>query len=469
MNVLLVDDDSTLRMTTRFVLETFGHKVFEACDGQDALEKVRSNQKFEVVILDVNMPRMDGLEALQKIKETDPQVFCLVLTAYSNIKDAVKSIKYGAYDYLEKPVSPEKLKSVLEQAEGAGELVKKMAYSAPQLKFDQGRSIVGSSREIKKVFDIITKLSRVNTSVMIRGESGTGKELVARAIHFNSERKNAAFIPVNCAALPESLIESELFGHEKGSFTGADKRKAGRFELARGGTLFLDEIADISQAVQVKLLRVLQEKVFTPIGSSKEISADLRVITATHRPLEEMIEKGEFRADLFYRLNVLPIELPSLRERKDDIPPIIDFMLQKFNKAHQRNIQTITKDALYCLCEYKWPGNIRELENIIERAYILSSEDQIDLSCLPDELKVQQKSDSHSESKVQIQEPNKQTSTDLNYPELKEKFEKDFIVKALSLYQGRINRTALHTKMTKVTLLRKLEKYQINPRDFYPH
>ena len=489
--ILVVDDDDTLRFSLRSILETRGYEVEEAIDGIDAVEKIQKiategGSPFDAVILDVNMPRMNGLEALTKIKEISPSTFCFMLTAYTDVKDAVASIKQGAYDYLEKPIDPDRIIKLLDDAGTANEMVEVAAYSAPCVEFDEGRIMVGGSLSIQKVFNVIYKLSKVETSVLIRGESGTGKELVARAIHFNSHRKKGPFVAVNCAAIPENLIESELFGHERGSFTGADKKKIGKFQFAGGGTIFLDEIGDISPQMQVKLLRVLQEKKFTPVGANQEISADVRIVAATNRHLEDMIEKGSFRSDLFYRLNVLPIVLPPLRERREDIAPIAGFLLKKFNKIHSRTIKEIEKPALEALRRYAWPGNIRELENVIEHAYIIESSDLISFSSLPEHIQsclLGAKKDVTRSGATAIDAGSTDIKTDalfgslddvsdenaaaLNYPALKERFEKEFIIRALKAFDGRINQTAEHTQMTKVTLLRKLEKYGINPREFH--
>lgn len=468
MRILVVDDDETLRLSLRLILEMSGYEVSDACDGQQAVETVAEQiNSFDAVILDVNMPRLNGIDALCRIREMNPQIFCLILTAHSNIKDAVTAIKNGAFDYVEKPVEPERLLSLLKSAEQANQLVEKAVFSAPQVEFAQGRKIIGGSSEIKRVFSIIYRLSKVDTSVLIRGESGTGKELVARAIHYNSVRKKGPFVAVNCAALSEALIESELFGHERGAFTGAEKKKIGKFQYAEGGTIFLDEIGDIAAAMQVKLLRVLQEKTYTPIGSNCDHKADVRIVAATNRPLEEMIKSGIFRDDLFYRLNVLPIILPPLRDRREDIPSLVAFMIRKFNGMHNRRILRCSDQALKVLRLYDWPGNIRELENVIEHAFILETSDVINLSALPSK-PIEQVAQNHKDLKEsQIEKRDLISDFSLNYPELKERFEKEFIVRALKTFGGRINKTAAHTKMTKVTLLRKLEKYSIDPSEYH--
>lgn len=471
LKILLVDDDDALRMTVRAALETRQYNVEEAENGEAALEVFEKNGPFDFVILDVNMPRMNGLDALARIKEINPKTCCLILTAYTKLQDAVVAIKNGAYDYLEKPVDGERILRIIDAALEASSMVEVAAFSAPTLEFDEGRSMIGTSNSIRKVFDLIYKLSKVETSVLIRGESGTGKELVARALHYNAHRKKGPFVAVNCGAIPENLIESELFGHEKGAFTGADRRKIGKFQFASGGTIFLDEIGDISPQMQVKLLRVLQEKRFTPVGSNQELSADVRVISATNRNLEKMIEEGSFRADLFYRLNVLPIQLPSLKDRRDDIHALIQYMIKKFNKLHAKQITEIQPDALAALKSYSWPGNIRELENVIEHAFIIETSSKIHLDSLPNNIQNQRMDLPVGATALAnadfVAAAEEACNVDaLKYPALKEKFEKDFIQKALKAFNGRINQTAEHTQMTKVTLLRKLEKYGIDPKEY---
>jgi DNA-binding NtrC family response regulator len=471
MLTLIVDDDETLRLTLRLALEMNGHEVEEAADGEEAVIKIlAAPHKFSVVILDINMPKLNGMNALQTIREINPQIFCLMLTAHSDIKDAVTAIKNGAYDYVEKPVETERILSLMESAKKANALVEVAAFSAPQLEFPEGRTMIGGSTEIKRVFGVINKLSKVDTSVLIRGESGTGKELVARAIHFNSSRKKGPFVAVNCAAIPDNLIESELFGHEKGSFTNADRKKIGKFQFADGGTIFLDEIGDISPSMQVKLLRVLHEKTFCPVGSNQDIKADVRIVAATNCSLEQMIKDGRFREDLFYRLNILPIILPPLRNRREDIPTLAEFMIRKFNKLHNRSMKKIDKDALNALRLYNWPGNIRELENVIEHAFILENSDIITLPSLPEKISsVLVDQDENESSDLSNEISCESEVSELNYPALKERFEREFIIRALKAFDGKINQTAALTKMTKVTLLRKLEKYQINPREYHRH
>ncbi|MBT3584511.1 MAG: sigma-54-dependent Fis family transcriptional regulator [Halobacteriovoraceae bacterium] len=493
--VLVVDDDKVLQDSVRQALEYHHFFVEVADNGKEALNKV-TQEKYDLVVMDVNMPEMDGIEALQHMKKYDPSLIVIILTAFSNVSDAVKVVKEGAYNYLEKPITSENLVALIKRALKARSLVETTIFSAPSLSLGKGTDdqFVGESDVMQKVFSIISKLAQVNTPVLIRGESGTGKELVAKAIHFNGPRKDEKFVTINLAAVPDNLIESELFGHEKGAFTGASERKIGKFQYADGGTIFLDEIGDISPTMQVKLLRVLQEKTFTPIGSNRDVKVDVRVIAASHKPFEKMIEEGTFREDLFYRLNVLPVYLPPLRERTADIPFLVDYYVDYFNNIHNLEIKGPTSDAAETLKGYAWPGNIRELRNVIEHAFIIESGDFINISSLPDTLRKSSASldeareseglidikgikDSvfDDESKVVQDGAYKFTFATkgednqivMDFQEAKEQFEMEFIVHALKLNKGKINQTALKANIPKKTLLRKIEKYSINPKSFY--
>jgi len=493
--VLVVDDDKILQQSVRQALEYHHFSVDVADNGKEAVNRVYG-QKYDLVVMDVNMPEMDGIQALVEIKKHDPSVIVLILTAYSNVTDAVKAVKEGAYNYLEKPISSDNLVALIKRALRARSMVETVGFSSPTLSIGETTSndkFVGESNAMKKVFDVISKLAKVITPVLIRGESGTGKELVAKAIHFNSPRKDEKFVTLNCGAIPENLIESELFGHEKGAFTGADQRKIGKFQFAEGGTIFLDEIGDISSAMQVKLLRVLQEKTFTPVGSNREIKVDVRIIAASHKPFEEMIKDGTFREDLFYRLNVLPVYLPPLRERKTDIPHLVNHYIQYFNNVHNLKVKGADPEAMEVLTNYSWPGNIRELRNIIEHCFIMEASDLIHVNSLPS---VVFKDNKHTENK-EVQEENVIDIEDiqnsvldqpvtkssgevhfafgaklgeggkLDFAIAKDQFEKEFIVQALKINKGRINQTALNANIPKKTLLRKIEKYEINPKDYY--
>lgn len=477
IKILVVDDDQGLRRSVTAALRNAGsYEVFEAFDGVNAMEQFEETE-FDLVILDVDMPRMNGLETLKAIKEKDPRVITLMLTAHANVDDAVTAVKEGAYHYLSKPIRSEELIELVEKALEAQSLISHAANSAP---IEAGRKFIGGNVQMQKVFHLIHRLSKVDTPVLIRGASGTGKELVAKAIHLNSTRKNEKFVAINCSAIPENLFESELFGHEKGSFTGADQRKVGKFQFAEGGTLFLDELGDMPVLMQVKLLRVLQEKKFTPVGANREIKSNVRIIAATNRPLEKMIEEGTFREDLFYRLNVIPIFLPELAERKDDIERLADTFIQKFNKEHGRKIIGCTPEAINALKKYEWPGNIRELENVIEHAFVMEAENRIGINSLPEkfleslgmqpkQLLIQNNEENTEEGEQLISEQGGIIIPDdnLDFSKHKEMFEREFIVKALKNFKGRINQTALHANIPKKTLLRKIEKYGINPKDYY--
>ncbi len=485
--VLVVDDDADLRLSLIDSLVDCHFQVDQAADGDEAISRVKAGQ-YDLVLMDVNMPRIGGLEALREIKGHDASIIVIMLTAFSNIRDAIEATREGAYNYLEKPIKTDNLVYLIQKALKAKRMVKDMSLSAPVFKMPNGSEFIGQSLEMKRIFSVIDKLSRVDTAVLIRGESGTGKELVAQALHFNSPRKDNRFVTVNCSAIPEALIESEFFGHEKGAFTGADSRKIGKFQYADGGTLFLDEIGDISPAMQVKLLRALQDKRFTPVGSNREVEVNVRIVAATNRGLEDMIRKGEFREDLFYRLNVLPIQLPPLRERKNDIEVLASYFIDKFNAQHLKNIQSISSEAMALLKNHPWPGNIRELENVIEHAFVIETGAQIQIPSLPDSLTQNSKpgltvllESEPAEAAMplvamavgataQAQSPSAPGFTlDINrldFQANKEAFERQFLISALKNFKGRINQTALHANIPKKTLLRKLQKYGISARDY---
>ncbi len=495
LKFLIVDDDEILRFSLRKILESRSYLVDEAQDGVEALSKVDA-YIYDGIFLDVNMPNMGGLETLSYIKEKNPSTFCVVLTAYSNVEDALEAMKMGAYDYLEKPVTSQKLFSLIDDALNTTSMVKMAGYCAPktELDFGGGRSMVGESESIKKVFDLVYKLALVDSSVLIMGESGTGKELVARALHFSSSRKRQPFVVVNCGAIPENLVESELFGHERGAFTGADRKKIGKFQYANGGTLFLDEIGDMPLLAQVKLLRVLQEGRFTPVGSNQEVSVDVRIIAATNKHLVKLVSQGLFRADLFYRLNVFPIILPPLRERVKDIKSLCHYLIDKFNMKEKHTkqpgvittgrIQDIDYLALKALECYSWPGNIRELENVVEHAFVLETGSQISLKSLPEHIRdnfekvvseksihtldnIKDSTDKAYDTKSGIFTSFMDDGGGLDFISMKEQFEKSFLIEALKRYKGRINQIALSTNITKMTLLRKLDKYGLDPKAFH--
>lgn len=476
LKALIVDDESELRRSVISILqnmqtaENISFEFAEATNGLEAIDKTK-NDFWDLILMDVKMPEMDGLAALQQIKENDPRTFVVIMTAHSNLNDAIIAIKDGAYDYVEKPVSAEKLHAIVKKSIEAKEMVQDLTASNPIFDDDIDSEIVGHNSKMKEVFNLIYKLCKVDTTVLIRGENGTGKELVAKAIHFNSQKKAGSFVAINCGAIPENLMESELFGHEKGAFTGAIERKIGKFQLANNGTLFLDEIGELKPEMQVKLLRALQEKKFTPIGSNREVKTNARIIAATNRNLEKMMEDQDFREDLFYRLNVMPIFLPPLRERPDDIVELAHKFLEKFSKTHKKSIETIQPECLQLLKIYRWPGNIRELENIVERAFIIESGNVMTTACLPNNIlenlvtksaisQTQTKSTSQNETSV------KGEPQPLDFEVFKEQAEKDFVINALKANKGKINQTVAQANIPKNTLLRKIKKYNINVKDY---
>lgn len=464
IQALIVDDEAELRKSVISILRNsmpdFEFVIEEATDGREAVEKFKSAD-WDLVLMDVRMPNLNGIEALKLIKSHDPRTFVVLMTAHSNLQDAVAAIKEGAYDYLEKPVQPQRLVEIVTRANEAREMVSRLALSNPIFDDDIDSEFVGTSKKMRDVFDLIHRLCKVDTTVLIRGENGTGKELVARAIHFNSPRKSGSMVAINCGAIPENLMESELFGHEKGSFTGAHERKIGKFQLANNGTIFLDEVAELKPEMQVRLLRVLQERKFMPVGSNREVKTDARIIAATNRNLEKMIEEGTFREDLFYRLNVMPIFLPPLRERTDDIGELSQYFMKRFTRAHNRQITTINDDAMHVLKQYRWPGNIRELENVIERAFIVENSDRITVSSLPETVINKAK-----ENMAPVQSAQISAQGVLDYDAFKEQAEKEFIVSALRANKGRINKTVAEANIPKNTLLRKIKRYEINVDDF---
>ncbi|MFN3696499.1 MAG: sigma-54-dependent transcriptional regulator [Pseudobdellovibrio sp.] len=469
LKTLIVDDELELRKSVSSILKNsisdVQFEISEATNGLQAVEMVKQDS-WDLVLMDVRMPEMDGLEALKLIKEHDPRIFVVIMTAHSNLNDAVVAIKEGAYDYVEKPVSPEKLTAIVKKSIEATEMISELSASNPIFDDDIESEIVGRNTKMKEVYNLIYKLCKVDTTVLIRGENGTGKELVAKAIHFNSPRKSGSFVAINCGAIPENLMESELFGHEKGAFTGAIERKIGKFQIANNGTLFLDEIGELKPEMQVKLLRALQEKKFTPVGSNREVKTNARIIAATNRNLEKMMEDQEFREDLFYRLNVMPIFLPPLRDRQDDIPELAKSFLQKFSKTHGKIIDTIEQDCLDLMKKYRWPGNIRELENVVERAYIIESANKMTVQSLPENIKNLAATNSSNENNSASSIVHTGSEGSLDFEVFKEQAEKEFIINALKANKGKINQTVAQANIPKNTLLRKIRKYNINVKDF---
>ncbi len=381
--VLIVDDEESMRDFLSIMLHREGYQVDTAVDGAQAVVHLRDHN-YDLVISDIKMPRMTGLELLTHIKDRTPETVVLMVTAFSSTDEAVEAMKQGAYDYITKPFKNEEIrlivKNALERRDLRRENLALKEALGQRFSFD---GLIGKSKVMQDVFSMIRKVASSPVKILVTGESGTGKELVARAIHYNSDRRDGPFVPINCGAIPENLLESELFGHEKGSFTGAIRQKPGLFETAAGGTIFLDEIGELPAMMQVKLLRVLQENEFRRVGGTKDIKTDVRVLAATNRHLEEAVAAGSFREDLYYRFNVIRIDLPPLRQRREDIPVMVDFFWERF--TGQKGVK-VAEDAMRRLIDYSWPGNVRELENVIERATVLGHDNEITLDCLPPNL-----------------------------------------------------------------------------------
>jgi two-component system response regulator AtoC len=383
--ILVVDDEAIVRESIRDWLTDVGHEVLIADNGPRALEVIEE-EKPGIAIFDLVMPGMDGIELLKRAREISPHLEAIIMTAYGSIPTAITAMKEGAYDYIEKPFCPEKAELLIDRlVERQGLLDENLSLHEKLSERYRFENIIAKSPKMQQVIEVIKAIAKSNATVLITGESGTGKELVARAIHSQSYRKDKPFVAVSCAALPESLLESELFGHEKGAFTGAHAQRKGKFEAANRGTLFLDEIGEMSANIQVHLLRVLEEKEFTRVGGNELIKVDVRVISATNKDMKKAIASGQFREDLYYRLNVVSIDLPPLRERKEDIPLLAQFFLKKFAVENNKQISDFSPEATDFLLKYEWPGNVRELENAIERAVILARGPNIEVNDLPRE------------------------------------------------------------------------------------
>jgi len=439
--VLIVDDEESILETLTGILEDEGHEVITASSGEKALMLFNESPP-DLVLMDVWMPGMDGIETLKSIKEKNRDACVIMISGHSNIDTAVHAIKLGAYDFMEKPLSLEKVTILVRRALEKQTLEKENI--ALKTSISQQWEIIGKNPGIIALIDKIQKAAISQGRVIIFGESGTGKELVARALHNASDRKDNNFIEVNCAAIPHELIESELFGHEKGSFTGAFESKKGKFELADEGTLFLDEIGDMSLATQAKLLRVIETQEFQRVGGSKKIKVDVRIIAATNKDLEDEIKKATFREDLFFRLNVIPILVSPLRERKDDIPLLVEHFLNIFAQQYGQKIKKMSKATLEALVNYDWPGNVRELKNIIERFVIMNPSDVIDIKEIPSFRGI--KTDYSSFKTLR---------------EAREQFEKDFILKRLQENNWNVSKTAEELEIERSNLHRKMKSLGI--------
>lgn len=453
--ILLVDDDADIRETMVTLLTMNDYSVTAVADGQSAIEEV-NREKFHIVITDLMMPKMSGIDVIKNLKAIDPDLQCIVITGYATVSTAIDAMKAGAYDYLMKPFNGTEVLMILKRVMELQDLQTENSQLKRTLHQRYGyENLIGNSEGVHKVCSLIEKVAETDSTILILGESGTGKELVARTIHYNSPRKSKPLIPINCGAIPETLLESELFGHEKGAFTGASTTRIGRFELADGGTIFLDEIGDMSPTLQVKLLRVLQQREFERVGGVRTIKVDVRIIAATNIDLEQAVHEGKFREDLYYRLNVIPVVIPPLRERADDIPLLMDHFLSHFNKSKKRDIKGFSPAAMDILVSYPWPGNIRELENLVERLIILKGNGTI----CPDDLP--EKFISHTlnnEGALHITLP----ETGVNLKDVVEAFENNLILQAMQKAQGVKNKAAQLLSLNRTTLVEKLKKKKLD-------
>ena len=449
-NILVVDDEKGQRDILKAILVKQGYEISTSSNGMEALRLFKETP-FDVVLTDLKMPGLDGIELLRNILKEKSPVSVVLMTAHGTINSAVEAMKLGAFDYLVKPFEMDELLVVVKKALEKTNLLKENTLLRQQLE-ERFRidGIVGKSGMMQEIFRILKKVCASNSTVIVYGESGTGKELVAKAIHYNSPRRDNLFMAVNCAAIPETLLESELFGYEKGAFTGAHTRKIGLFETANGGTLFLDEIAELPIALQAKLLRVLQEREIRRLGGKDNIKIDVRIIAATNKRLEEEVKRGSFREDLFYRLNVIALKLPALRERAEDIPELIDHFIEKHSKTHNKKIATISKDAMALLINYPWPGNVRQLESAIERAILLADDGAaIDANLLPHEVVNQV----YQTSRIAFEIP----SQGISFEEL----EKELIIKAMEKTGWVIAKAAQLLGMSYKTLQYRINKFGI--------
>jgi two-component system response regulator HydG len=440
MSVMVVDDEEIVRESFFHWFQKYGHMVETASSGFEALEKLEKNP-FQVMFVDIKMPGMDGIELLEKVKQEYPDTIVIIITAYGSIESAVKAMRIGASDYLLKPFKPDQLSLVMERISQQEKLVSEYKYLKGRLeKITRFENIIGQSAAIERVFSIIPEVAQSNSSILLVGETGTGKELVAKAIHAKSHRCHLPFIPINCGSIPDSLLESELFGHQKGAFTGATHARKGFLEVVSGGTLFLDEVGEISPKMQVDLLRVLEEKKITSIGSREPVDIDFRLISATRQDLERGIADGTFREDFYYRINVIKIEIPPLRDRKEDIPILLEHFIEKYSHETTSQIDRATPKAVEFLKQYDWPGNVRELENAVERAVVLSKSRTLG-----------------AEDFSFLQSPTPALSSPLSLRDM----EKRYIQQLLEENQWNVSKTAKVLEINRVTLHKMINRYKL--------
>lgn len=453
--ILVVDDEESIREFLEIMLRKEGYEITCAEDGQKALDLIKK-KSFDLVISDLQMPNMSGLELLKQVKDIYPDMLYMMITAFGTTETAVEAMKLGAYDYLTKPFKIDEVRINIANALRSLNLEVENRTLKKELKAEYSfQNLVGNSESMHRIYEMIRRVSQTPTNVLITGESGTGKEMVAKAIHYNGPLKDQPFVTVNCGAIPESLMESEMFGHKKGSFTGAVADKSGLFEVADGGSLFLDEVGELPLTIQVKLLRAIQERVIRRVGATDDTKVDVRIIAATNRNLEDMVKKGEFRQDLFYRLNVINIKTPSLRERSDDIPLLAGHFLKKYNDRLGKNIGGISADAMELLKRYDYPGNVRELENIIERTVALESGATILPESLPPFVNTPSGRKLASSNEIQV------TADGLDLDRIMGQIEKELLIKAIHTAGGVKKKAAKLLNITFRSMRYRVEKYSL--------
>ena len=453
-SILIIDDEKSILTSLKGALNDENYQVFTANSGQNGLEILKQNQ-VDIVLLDIWMPRLDGISVLKLIKQNHPEQIVIMMSGHGTIETAVKATKTGAYDFIEKPFSLEKLYVCIQNALNTSNLSKENQALRKQIK--RQSLLIGKSQSIEAIKERIKQVAPTTGSILITGENGTGKELIAHSIHALSQRFNKPFIEVNCAAIPEELIESELFGHEKGAFTGATQQRRGKFDLADGGTLFLDEIGDMSLKTQSKVLRILQEQTFERVGGHEVIHVDVRIIAATNKNLKNEIQNQRFREDLYYRLNVVPMVISPLRERIPDIPVLVDYFMNHFSNQLEKPKRTFSNEAIQVLEHYPWPGNVRELRNLIERMMILSKEDEKNMQISATHIlsHLSEENFTYTQSSSDKLESN-------NLKEARSLFEKDFILKALNSNNGNISKTASTLGIERSYLHKKIKLFEID-------
>jgi DNA-binding NtrC family response regulator len=459
--ILVVDDEKIVCESCKRILEEEGYEVETALSGREAFERMKENP-FDIVITDLKMPGIDGMEVLRTFRKDYPDSIIIMITGFSTVETAVEAMKLGAFDYIPKPFTPDEVAIVVRKAIEKKNLVLENIYLRQELQEKYGfHNIVGKSKKMQEIYRIIAKVAVTDSTVLIYGQSGTGKELTARAIHFNSPRREKQFVPVDCAVLSENLLESELFGHVRGSFTGAVTTKPGLFEVADGGTVFLDEVGNISLSIQAKLLRVLQEREFTPVGGTKAKKVDIRLIAATNKDLEKMIKEEAFREDLYYRLNIVPISLPTLKERQEDIPLLAVHFLKKYAEEMGKTVKGFTPEAMEKMMRYPWPGNIRELENVVERTVVMIDDEMVRVEHLI--LPGQQEKEISENQIPTTSEELKEIKKHMREKAV-EDIEKAFVLSALERHQWNVTRAAEEVGMLRPNFQALMRKYNLRAR-----